>query len=118
MDELSAALNNILTSEEGMKKISEIASALGLGSETGDSTKNKSEETPAAENKLFDNVDIGKIVGIFSKLNKEDKNIVLLNALKPHLKDGKKVEEAIKLLKIMNLLPELKDSGILEGILR
>ena len=71
---------------------------------------------------IFDNIDpemILKLMDIFSKLNSTDKNTELLMALKPHLRteNRAKLERAATLLKIMSLLPLLKDLGSGDNII-
>lgn len=69
---------------------------------------------------IFGNIDIDMIMKLgelMSNMNANDKNTQLLLALKPHLRpeNRKKVDNALKLMKIINLLPLLRDSGILNG---
>lgn len=56
---------------------------------------------------------------LMSQMNRQDDSTRLLLALKPHLKpeNRQKVDSAMKLMKIMNILPLLRDSGILDGLL-
>lgn len=70
---------------------------------------------------LFDNIDIDTILKlgeIMSKLSENDKNADLLIALKPHLNEEnqKKVDKALLFLKIMTVLPLLKESGFLDKL--
>lgn len=63
------------------------------------------------------NIDINMIMKmqqIFSKMNVSDKNSQLLLSLKPHFGESrrKKVDQAISLMRLMSMLPALKDSGI------
>lgn len=60
----------------------------------------------------FDINTLMKIQQIFSKMNYEDKNICLLRALRPYLKDPKKADDAINMLKLLSVLPALRDCGI------
>lgn len=88
---------------------------------------NKSKNTEASEssasdssNDIFGNIDIEAIMKLgemLSSMNASDKNTQLLLALKPHLRpeNRKKVDNALKLMKIINILPFLKESGILNG---
>jgi len=130
MEDLSAALNDLLTSEEGMKKLGEVAGLLGLGGEEGKKSEELSQDGSSnallsgllaslagdtGEENGAGGIDVGKIMALLSKFKEEDKNISLLNALKPHLKDNKKVDEAIKILKILKVLPTIKEMGILDG---
>ena len=56
---------------------------------------------------------------LMSQMNRQDDSTRLLLALKPHLKpeNRQKVDSAMRLMKIMNILPLLRDSGILDGLL-
>lgn len=69
---------------------------------------------------VFGDIDIDMILRLmemFEQMNKSDKNTDLLIALKPHLRDENKdkIDKAIKLVKLMTIIPILKDSGILGG---
>lgn len=74
-----------------------------------------------SSNDFFGNIDIEAIMKLgemLQSMNTSDKNTQLLLALKPHLRpeNRQKVDNALKLMKIMNLLPLLKESGILKGL--
>ena len=60
---------------------------------------------------------LGKIMSIMGRLNSknDDCRTALLTALKPNLSEErrKKVDTAIKILKFIEILPLLKESGIL-----
>ena len=60
-----------------------------------------------------------KMGELLSQINKQDDSTRLLLALKPHLKpeNRQKVDSAMRLMKIMNILPLLRDSGVLDGLL-
>ena len=49
----------------------------------------------------------------------DDKNTALIASLKPYLSERRQVkaDEAIKLLKLLSILPTLKESGLLSSIL-
>ena len=70
-------IEKILTDEESMKQISELAQMFmdGNGS-TGETGKS-----------LPDTDSLMKLTGIMSTLSQGDKNTELINALKPHLKE-------------------------------
>lgn len=53
-----------------------------------------------------------------SAFNQEDRNTELLRALKPHFSQerAKKVDDAIKILQLIRLLPLVKDLGILPSL--
>ena len=50
-----------------------------------------------------------------STLKSDDKNISLMRALKPHFsaERAKKVDDAVRIMQLIKLLPLLKESGIL-----
>lgn len=62
---------------------------------------------------------ISRIAPLLSQVNREDDSTRLLHALRPLLSPPrqKKLDEAIKILQMMRLLPLLKDSGLLSSIL-
>ncbi len=53
--------------------------------------------------------------GVMLRLNQPDKNVDLLRALKPHFSPerGARVDNAIRLMQLVSLLPILRESGIL-----
>ncbi len=110
MDDLSARLSEILNDPESMNRVRQMAEGL-LGS---------AEEAPAPEDTtptLPEGLDVSALISVLSRLNQtgNDPRITLLSALKPNLtpERQKKVDTAIKLLRMIELLPLLKDSGIL-----
>ncbi len=60
-----------------------------------------------------------KIAPLLGTVNQEDDNTRLLHALRPLLKSErqKKLDEAIKIMRMLKFLPLLKEQGILQGIL-
>ena len=60
-----------------------------------------------------------KIAPLLGSINQEDDNTRLLHALRPLLKNErqKKLDEAIKIMRMLKFLPLLKEQGILQGIL-
>lgn len=82
----------------------------------------KSSENNREQEDIFGGIDIEAIMKLgemLSAMNStSDKNTQLLLALKPHLRpeNRKKVDNALKLMKIINLLPLLRESGIMDGL--
>lgn len=68
--------------------------------------------SPSPEQPVFDINTLLKIQQIFSKMNCDDKNICLIRALRPYLKDPKKADDAINILRLLSVLPALRDCGI------
>ena len=108
MDDLNEKITALLSDPSAIEGIRNMAAGL-LGS-SGE-PEIKSESAPE-----LPNIDIGKIMGIMGKLNKRenDERTSLLLALKPHLSEKRRerVDRAIKILKLIDMLPLLQDSGI------
>ena len=113
MDDLSLKLAQILNDPESMNRVREMAEDI-----LGD--KKEPEPTSDIGNLLGDN-DLMKVMSLVSKLNTQgdDSRTMLLSSLKPHLSEPKreKVDTAIKILRLLELLPLIKESGVLGGIL-
>ena len=62
---------------------------------------------------------VTKLAPLMSRVNQEDDSTRLLQALRPLLSGErqKKVDEAMKILQMMRLLPLLKESGLFSGLL-
>ncbi len=109
MDELSQKLAEILNDPQSMNKVREMAEDI-LG--------DKKEPEPSQDlGGLLGDIDLINVMNLVSKLNStsEDSRTMLLSSLKPHLSEPKreKVDTAIKILKLLELLPLLKESGVL-----
>lgn len=108
MDELQSRLAEILNDPESMNRVREMAQGLFAGEEP-------KEEPP--QNPLANAGEIQQIMSLVSKFKNhgEDHRTRLLEALKPNLSEPRqeKVDTAIKLLRIIDMLPTLRESGIL-----
>lgn len=97
----------------GNLDLSALGSVLGsLGLGQGTQQPQQQSSLPA--------IDMGtlmKIQGALSRLSKSDKNVDLLMALKPHLSEerSKKVDDAVKIMQLIKLLPLIKESGLFGG---
>ena len=114
MDDINRKLEEILNDPESMNKVREMAQNL-LGEDSAGEAEN---DTPKTGGAAFDSADIARIMGIIGKLeNRENDNRTkLLLALKPHLtgRRSQKVDSAVKLLKLIEALPLLKEAGIFD----
>lgn len=131
-----AKLQSVLNDEQSMKQLSQLAGAL-----SGDSAP---QAQPAAEQasandfsqllKSLDlntqtqqpappaapGIDVAKLMqlqAILQQANKHDKNVDLLLALRPLLKEENqvKIDRLIKIFKLFSVYPALKQSGLLGG---
>ena len=144
MDDISSAISNFLSDDNNVKQLQSVMASLGMSDNNSDSDSNNSNNSNnSSSNNVQNNVmsqlagllsspqqesappapqlpDISKfmqIQKIFSSLSKEDDNILLLRALKPHLKEKnrKKVDDAIKIMQLISVLPLIKESGLFGG---
>lgn len=112
MDDLNRKLEDILNDPESMNRVRQMAGAI-LGDD--DTERHQPDETGTG---AFSGADIGRIMNIVNRIeNRENDNRTkLLLALKPHLTDKRreKVDSAVKLLKLIEALPLLREAGIFD----
>ena len=118
MDDISEKLADLLNDPDSLNRVREMAENI-----LGGNNENRHTPPPNNVGSIFDNMDVdpaqlGKILSVMSRLksDRDDNRAKLLLALKPHLSEPKreKVDTAIKLLKLIDLLPFLKDSGMFD----
>ena len=104
MDDISSMISNVLNDPEAMAKIGAIAQSLNLGGEE----ENK-KTAPAIDSESLEGLQ--KLLG---SMRQKDENVELLKALRPFLseKRQKKVDDAVKLMGLMRLLPYIKEGGL------
>ena len=141
MDDLMTKIQNVLNDEESMKQIKELAGMLGndlnpqeqhesspkdnsapdfskLIANLGGMMNNESQ--PQQQNNQANGVDIQKLIQlgtVISSANKSDKNVDLLVALRPLLKEENqlKIDRLIKIFQLFAVYPALKESELLGG---
>ena len=121
MDNLSDLLSSL--SQEDIESLKSAAASL-LGSNNGPSDEDGSH----SEKKDFDSSDNGgfdfssidpemimRINRIMKSMNHDDSRSQLIKALKPHLSEPRKkrADEAIRILKLLDMLPLLREQGII-----
>ena len=84
----------------------------GLGANSGQSGSQNAPAQPS-----FDMGKLLQLQGILAQANKSDKNVELLLALRPLLKEEnqQKIDRLIKIFKLFAVYPALKESGLLGG---
>ncbi len=111
MDDLSSKLAELLNDPDTMERVRSMAENL-----LGDSNQSAPQSVPALP-EMLPGEELGKIMSIIGRLKSEsnDSRTQLLTALKPHLSEPKreKVDTAIKILRLLELLPLIKDTGLL-----
>ena len=127
MDDLSSKINEILSDPQTMQQIKGLTEMLGLSDSSEKQkpivTENKqSMDMLSGLSALQQNNDMlsmmTRLVPLLSDMNKEDDTSRLLLALKPFLSEErkKKLAQAEKIIKIMKLLPLLKDTPLLDSL--
>ncbi len=123
MDDLMGRIQEMLSDEESMQQIKELADMLSSSQQSPNGQTNQQCENNSSgcNNNSDFGFDIGmifKIQELMSSTSKADKNAELIMALKPHLSDEKKerADKAVKFLKLFSLFETLKSSGMLKDL--
>ena len=125
MDDLSAAIRDLLQDPQSMAQIQNLAQSLGLNDQSpaGTNTQNPLQALLPAVSQP-QNTDpmlsmLMRAAPLLSKANEEDDASRLLTALRPLLSEPrqKKLDDAGRILKLLHLLPLLRESGLLQNIL-
>ncbi len=82
---------------------------------TGGDQGGKQDDSPP----LFTAADIIKLQQLMQAVKQDNPNTVLLKSLKPLLKEERrhKVDQAVRIMKLLSLLPILRESGMLNNLL-
>ncbi|MBE6807373.1 MAG: hypothetical protein E7527_05125 [Ruminococcaceae bacterium] len=115
MDDLNEKLNRLLSDPEGLAKIQAAMTALGAGAETAPPPPPPVPEPGGGGPDL---AALTKLVPLLSGLNQESEDTRLLQALRPYLHGARagRLDDTMRLLKLVKLLPLLQEQGILSGL--
>lgn len=123
MDDLMGKIQEVLSDEESMKQLSELASSLFSSSDdenTGQESESVREEKREEDSGGGMDFDFSKLLMMGQVMNSvsNDKNTELLIALKPLLREERqaKVDKAVKMLKLFAVWSVLKESGMLNDL--
>ncbi len=132
MDDLMSKIQSVLSDEESMNQIKQLAQMLS-GSQ-GDSESGGGEPSQTApppdlsalfsgmggksQAGGFDPVMLLQLGELFKSVSANDKDAGLLLALKPHLKPERqeRIDKAVKILRLLALFTAAKESGLLKSI--
>lgn len=108
MEDLAAAVQSILNDPQSMAQLQGVMNSLGMNPPQAPAPA-----TPPVQQKP------AATAPLLASANREDDSTRLLAALRPLLGEArqKKLDEASKILKLLHLLPLLKESGVLQNIL-
>ena len=120
MDDINKAISDILGSEEGRKNLQSVASMLGMELPQNIVPASPNPNPPQQQQQQaglagLDPQAIVKISQLMQRMNSDDDNTRLLKALRPHIHNQKKLNEAIRILQLLSLLPALRESGMFGG---
>lgn len=112
MDDLNAKLGAILNDPAAMKEIAALASSLGVDAQSAQ------QPAPAPAPTPVDSMGLGAMSALMPLLGSfkaEDETTRLLDAIRPFLSEERrqKLDKAKKLIRIMRLMPMLRDLDIL-----
>lgn len=130
MDDLSGMIQNLLQDPQTMAQVQNLAKSLGLA-DTAPSVSSPENVSSAnllqsllpaqAQNEPQDNMVslLLRAAPLLTTVNQEDNATRFLAALRPLLGETRqrKLDEAGRILKLLRLLPLLKESGLLQNIL-
>ena len=126
MDDLMGMMQELLSDPESMKQIQELTQMLQSESGGSEDSAQSAQAETQGEQAEGEGGSAGFDFGMLFKLQQlmqatagEDKDAELLLALKPHLKEErqKKVDIAVKFLKLLSIWSVLRDSGMLKDFL-
>ncbi|SFD06771.1 hypothetical protein [Ruminococcus albus] len=110
MEDMMNRIQEVLKDEESMKLLRELAGML---------SSHNSDAMPAApavrsETDSIDTVKLMQLGQILQTASQDDDHIRLMSALRPLLKEETRVklDRVIKIYRIMNIYPALKESGL------
>ena len=114
MEDLNEKLTRLLSSPEGMEKIQSVMAALGGTAPQADPP---SIPTPAPAESGADMATLSRLLPLLGQMNRENEDTRLLSALRPYLHGSRaeKLEESMRLMKLMQLLPLLTEGGVKNG---
>lgn len=122
MEDLAAAVQSILNDPQSMAQLQSVMNSLGMNPPPVQ--QKSAAAAPLNLLNTLNNSDpmtamLLRAAPLLASANREDDSTRLLAALRPLLGEArqKKLDEASKILKLLHLLPLLKESGVLQNIL-
>ena len=118
MDDMLGKMGAILSDPESVQQLQELAQMLQQESgETGESPKQEQSGNADGESGGFDM--LLRIQELMGAMQQNDEDARLLLALRPHLKTQrqKKLDQAVKLMKLYAVFSAVKENGMLQDLL-
>ena len=120
MDDMLGKMGAILSDPESVQQLQELAQMLQQESgETGESPKQEQSGNADGESGGFDMGMLLRIQELMGAMQQNDEEARLLLALRPHLKTQrqKKLDQAVKLMKLYAVFSAVKENGMLQDLL-
>ena len=114
MENIQDKIAEIMADPEALSQVQNLGKMLGLGSDEPSAPEPRPEPKNDFSSEAMGAVT--KLMPLLSMANQEDDTSRLLAALRPFLSEEKcrKLDSAKRMLKIMKLLPALKEGGLFE----
>ncbi len=118
MEDLNEKLNRLLSSPDGMAKLRSAMAAFGESGGVSDAPSSPPPPTSGdseAGGGMPDLKLLTKLAPLMGAMDKDDDDTRLLQALRPYLHGEReqRLDETMRLLKLMRLLPLLQETGAL-----
>lgn len=113
MEDLNEKLTRLLSSPEGMDKIRSAMAALGGAIPAEEAPPPPSPPSPPPMDMGVDTAALTRLLPLLGQMNQENEDTRLLAALRPYLHGhrAERLDESVRLLKLMKLLPLLTEGG-------
>lgn len=113
MSDLQEQLNKILSNPEALRQVQSLGEQLGLSkNEPPPKLQPQQNVYPQINNDMLKT--ISRLAPVMQSVKGEDDTTRLLNALRPFLSEEKcvKLDKAEKMIKMLKLIPLLKNNGL------
>ena len=125
MDDMLGKMGELLSDPESLQQLQKLAQMLRQQEDDGterSSSDTASDAASSAEESSSGGFDMGmllKVQELMGAMHRNDEDTQLLMALRPHLKTDrqKKVDQAVKLLKLYAVFSAVKENGLLQDLL-
>ena len=119
LDDITEKIQSLLSDEESMNQIKELASMLSGGADFSAATEDPEAfgGTDGAENSNG-GINPLALIQLLGAASADDKDCGLLIALRPHLSAEKqrRLDKAVKLLKLYNIFVTMRENGMLNDL--
>lgn len=118
MEDISRKIESLLSDEESMRQIQELAAMFSGGEFSGTDNADNTEDPADTGSPGGLGIDPFALIQVLNAASAKDKNCELLSALRPHLSEEKqlRIDKAVKLLKLYNIFTVLRKNGLLNDL--